>query len=391
MRGALGESDGLRVLGFCDHFSAWSSGGVERAAYEVYRRMAVEGAQVTVLAGVSGRQRKTAMIDGLDVVAVPALDLSRLIRAQALIAPGLLRRALALARTIRPDVLHANGLHFHSSIVAAAVHRRQGYPLVLTAQLAGTEALPRAGRGVAAAYDAVIGRRMTGRAETVIAVSPSVREHLVSRLGVSRERVVVVPNGVDHDVFHPAEPDSQPRRPTRILFVGRLIFNKGPELLLDGLSLLAGANVDFTAALLGDGPLRGRLEKLADQAPLAGRVSIVGRVDDVAERMRQADIVVRPSTTEGLPLALLEAMASGLCVVASDIPGNRDLIRHGENGLLFRPGDADSLAANLRRVVEDDRERRRLAGAAHRTSLGYSWDESAQATASALARAAGFV
>jgi glycosyltransferase involved in cell wall biosynthesis len=104
--------------------------------------------------------------------------------------------------------------------------------------------------------------------------------------------------------------------------------------------------------------------------------------------MTRADIVVRPSLTEGMPLTILEAMSSRRCVLASAIPANAELVRDGETGMLHRPGDAEDLAAQLQRLIENDELRERLADAAVNTARAYTWDRTAAAHGSALLTAA---
>jgi glycosyltransferase involved in cell wall biosynthesis len=105
--------------------------------------------------------------------------------------------------------------------------------------------------------------------------------------------------------------------------------------------------------------------------------------------MPQADIIVRPSFTEGMPLSLIEAMASGVCVVASNIGGNSDLVRSGANGMLFSAGDSVELAGVLRGLIEDPGLRARLATAGYQTAQTYSWDKCAAETARILRSVSG--
>ncbi|HYG72206.1 MAG TPA: glycosyltransferase family 4 protein, partial [Actinomycetota bacterium] len=109
---------------------------------------------------------------------------------------------------------------------------------------------------------------------------------------------------------------------------------------------------------------------------------------EIAAHLRRADVVVRPTLTEGMSLTVLEAMASGACVVASNVPGNAELIAHGVNGLLAPAGDRAAFAAQLRRAVDDPRERRRLGERAAEDSLAYSWDRCAEETLAVFEEAA---
>jgi glycosyltransferase involved in cell wall biosynthesis len=104
--------------------------------------------------------------------------------------------------------------------------------------------------------------------------------------------------------------------------------------------------------------------------------------------MRRADVIVRPSFTEGMPLSLLEAMASGACLVVSDIAGNRDLIRHNYNGLLVAAARPDLLADELERVLLSPGLRERLSTAAFSESQRYSWDKCAAETLAVLEQTA---
>jgi glycosyltransferase involved in cell wall biosynthesis len=258
--------------------------------------------------------------------------------------------------------------------------------MVTTAHVGGLQALPPALRVATAAYERAIGRMILARSTRAIAVSDSVAQHLRT-LGVDDGRIDVIPNGVDHELFRPRRPVSgvTPSTVPRVLFVGRLISNKGPQVLLRALILLRSQGVNFQAEIVGEGPLRCTLERTIRRHGLSGRVTLTGATSDIAQRLQLADVVVRPSFTEGMALAVLEAMASGCCVVASDIPANAGLITDGSTGLLFRSGDAADLARVLRRSLRDAGIRCALGAAAHRAALPYSWDTAAEITGQVLA------
>ncbi len=245
--------------------------------------------------------------------------------------------------------------------------------------------LPWPARTATVAYERTVGRWIISSATRVIAVSDSVRDHLEA-LGTPPDRVTVVPNGVDLHRFDVERPASGST--VRIAYVGRLIQNKGPHLLLDALRMLSRENVDFCAVLAGDGPMRRGLEAQVRRDRLEGRVRFLGHVADVERVLADSDILVRPSLTEGMPLAVLEAMAAGLCVVAADNPGNAGVISHGRTGYLVRAGDAQRLAAQLGEVIRDGRARRRVGQEARSFVQRYTWDACARSTAEVLAQAA---
>lgn len=376
---------GLRVLAFCDHFSLQPGGGAERAALEVYRRLAAQGAQITVLTATP-RPVPTAF-GGIRLERVELRDLSGVMGAEVGIAPDLFRRGQALCAASRPTVLHANTLFFQSSLAAAWVQYRTGVPLVTTIQIAGLEHLPLPTRIAAQVYEMSLGRFVLSRSSRVIAVSSSVRDHLL-RLGIGSGRIDMAPNGVELNNFAIERRNIDPGRPPHIIFVGRLIENKGPRFLLDALAHLASERFSFSASFVGDGPLGKNLRRKAAKLGLQDRVSFTGHLDEVASELAKADIFVRPSLTEGLPLAVLEAMAARVCVVASDIPGNRDLIRNEANGLLVTPYDSKSLTGALRRLLRSPSEARWLAEAGYETARSYSWENTARQTGESLLTAA---
>lgn len=376
------DLSGLRVLAFCDYFSPDSIGGSERVASEVYRRLANDDAHVLLLTTAVSGGRRRFEADGIDVRVVPALDLRRVTRAQVSLAPAVIREARLLLDAWHPTVLHANSIHFQTSVAAALLHRRTGVPMVTTMHLAQPKDLPLALRAATAAYEQSVGRFILRSSAEVIAVSEGVGRH-ARRLGVPATRVHVVPNGVDRERFRPDETLERKGGRPLVLFIGRLISNKGPQVLMDAIGRVP--DLDFDVVFLGDGPMRRELQREAAERGIEELVRFEGVSEDVAGWLRRADVLVRPSFTEGLPLTVLEAMASRVCVVASNVEGNRDLVRNGQSGLLFPVGDAGALAAALARVLSHPEERSRLAEEGSRSSRAYSWDAAAEATGEILA------
>ena len=115
--------------------------------------------------------------------------------------------------------------------------------------------------------------------------------------------------------------------------------------------------------LVGDGPLRAQLTQQAESLGITASVEFCGARTDVAQLLAQSGLFVLPSREEGLSIALLEALAQALPVVASDIPGNRILITHGQTGFLFKPCQADDLSATLVHALQHPAEARSLATA----------------------------
>ncbi len=382
---SAGTFNDLRVLAFCDYFTPHSQGGSERAALEVYKRLVAGGASVRVVTATN--DPVPAILDGIAVDRVPMIDLSRLVGSQVALAPALIRRSRVVAASFRPSVLHANTLFFQTSLAAAMLQRSTHLPLVTTVHVGTLERLPPVTRLLSNTYAATAGAFILRHSARAVAVSRSVRDYLL-RLGVDGQKIDVVHNGVDLKAFASDGRSTETDRPARIIFVGRLIGNKGPHVLMEALGQLRHRGLAFSAAFVGDGPLRSELERQAERLGIAEAVRFTGQVPFVGGELRAADILVRPSFTEGLPLALLEAMAARVCVVASDIPGNAELVEHDRNGLLVPAGNVFELAQAVQRLVESPPLRRRLADAAFATAQPYTWERATDGIAQSL-RAAG--
>lgn len=372
----------LKILGFCDWYTPEASGGAERAAREVYRRLAAAGARVRVISAAHGQPHDDP---GVEVHPVRGWNLTKLVGGYVALAPGAFVATSREIRGARPAVLHSNTIHYTGCVSAAQASRRTGIPLVVTAQLGALDHLPATARIAGTAWERTLGRFILRQAAVVLAVSATVREHVIS-LGADPSRVRIAHNGVDHDRF--ALPTLDPTDRPLIVAVGRLLHNKGPDLLVEAARLLRAEGLAFGVAFLGDGPARASLERRVAEVGLRDVVSFPGHVGDVERWLSHAEIVVRASYTEGLSLAIIEAMAAGRCNVVSDIPPNRELIDDGRTGLVFRCGDAADLARALRAALVDPELRRRLAISAAEACRSYTWDRMAAIHAEAFAEVA---
>lgn len=167
--------------------------------------------------------------------------------------------------------------------------------------------------------------------------------------GVAAEKIVVIPNGIDTTVFPKRE---YALRPRTIAMVACLREEKRVDVLLDAAPLIFVRHPDAEILIVGDGGCRAQLETLARTNLVADRVRFLGHRDDVPAILAGADVFVLPSRSEALPNAVVEAMASGLPVVASDVGGIPELVKDGRTGRLVPPGDAARLAAALIDILD---------------------------------------
>lgn len=204
-------------------------------------------------------------------------------------------------------------------------------------------------------------------AAAVIVTTPELAAHVTAR--VPAHRIHVIPNGVDTARFHPRPRERNGAR--NVLFVGRLAPQKNVECLIAAAGNLVG-RFDLRLTVVGDGPLRGRLEALARRVAVPVDFRPVVDHEELPGVFGRADAFVLPSLFEGHPKVLLEAMACGLPCLASDVEGIRSLVTDG-TGLLFDPRDPDALAAGLERIFADADYGRTLGNGA-RTRIIESFD-----------------
>ncbi len=216
-------------------------------------------------------------------------------------------------------------------------------------------------------------------------ISESTRDDLVRR-GVPRERIEVIYPGVDAAWYHP---DGTPRaeRPT-FLYVGRLKRYKGVEIALRALAAARRDGADVALDVAGQGDDRARLERVARALGVTDAVRFLGFVPEEEKRrlLRRAWAVVFPSPKEGWGISNVEAAACGTPALASDSPGLRESVRHGETGYLVPHGDARALADRMRALAADPALVARLGRAARGFAEGLSWEAAARKAAAQLER-----
>ena len=174
-------------------------------------------------------------------------------------------------------------------------------------------------------------------------------QHL-ARAFYDRVPIQVIPNGVDLEFFHPTRKND---KTTQLLFVGRVVYQKGLDLLANALKDLR--NLDWQLTIVGDGSYKEHLHQLIEQNQLTQRVDFHGwcNKEKVLPLLSTADIFINPSRHEGMPNAVLEAMACGLPIIATRIAGNEDLVVDGKNGLLVRSEDVAGLQKALQSLIVD--------------------------------------
>ena len=275
---------------------------------------------------------------------------------------------------------------FPAEMAYRAAHR-EGIPFVVTyhaGRLRGSSPV----LGALAALDrSTFERTMLRGADGLIAVTPYVRDNALSR---HRDRVAIVPPGVDHAAYTPLRGRAAAGKSAAgILFVGPLDRSyrwKGLDVLWRAFQAVRRARPDATLTLVGRGDRAEEFRRIAARDPA---VIVKARLPDggLVDEYRKAAVLALPSTTdaESFGMVLAEANACGTPVVASRVGGIPSFVRDGDNGWLVRPGDPQDLAARLLHVIEHPEEARILAEQGRRRVVAeHDWDDLARRTASVL-------
>ncbi|MGH7202007.1 MAG: glycosyltransferase, partial [Planctomycetaceae bacterium] len=272
-------------------------------------------------------------------------------------------KAVHLARLLERGVVEHVHAHFasHPAMAALVIHRLTDIPFSFTAH------------GSDLHRDRHMLREKVAEASAVVAISRYNRNVILDECGEKYAgKVVVIHCGVDVSVFQPRSgptPFDRGDGPLNVLCIGSLHEVKGQTHLIDACRRLRERGVEFTCHLVGDGPDRKRLQWQIERAGLTERVHLHGGQprEQVRRRLQSADVLAAPSVPsrdgrrEGIPVVLMEAMASGVPVVASDLSGIPELAEHGTTGLLIPPGDSAALTDALRRLHDDAELRQALA------------------------------
>jgi len=348
-------------------------GGLGRQAQLLSERLRKEGVELFVIARKMEVNGRAAFSPSVEVVRVPSLFPKHHILEEISLKNVLISLVFSIGclgvlirRRKSYDLVHFHGASI-PLFVALPFLKWMGKKVVAKVAAAnlGTEAGSLYGRywplGDALA-------RMMEEVDAFIAISAEIREGLI-RDGISQEKIHDITNFIDSEIFRPPTSEEKIHLKERfgysgkmlLLFAGRLVPRKGVPHLLETWREVSPDFPDARLLILGDGPQLEILVELATRLDISGTVHFHGRVDNVPEYLRAADVFVLPSLQEGMSNSLLEAMASGLPAVASRIGGVVDVVEDGKNGLLVDPADRTAFSESLRRVFGSAELRARLA------------------------------
>jgi glycosyltransferase involved in cell wall biosynthesis len=355
------------------------AGGAEEHLHETFGRLARRGHEVTLLvSGWPGCPREVKL-DGMEIHRTGGRYTF------SVAAPRYFRRRLAGRRF---DVV----VEDLNKIPVFARYWTDAPVVPLVHHLFGATAFREATPPLAALtwlLERPVPRLFTG--SPAVAVSESTREDLVAR-GMQRDLIEVIPNGIDLEMFSPGPMPERYEVPT-VLYLGRVKRYKRIDLILKASARLKDRGLVFRVVVAGKGEHLPALRRLVERLDLGDLAELRGFVstEEKLELFRRSWVHALTSPKEGWGIANLEAAACGTPTVASDSPGLRDSVVHGETGYLVPHGKIDVLSSRLEALLSDAELTNRLGRGARRFAEGYSWESSADAMEDFLGRCASVV
>lgn len=320
---------------------------------------------------LSGTVGKEFVLPGIDVEAFTYLAIPGVSRAlNAFVeSRGLIKRL----RRFGPDIAVGYWIYPDGDATVRAA-RALGIPAVIGAL--GSDIHVRSGMTARQTRHAI------AAADALITVSEAMRETAIREFGAAPAKVHTITNGFNASIFHPQPQDAARRQlgidddAKLIIYVGRFVEAKGLRELMASFGALAATDARLRLALVGDGVMREELTRLVRDSGLAGRISMPGGIAPakVAQWIAAADVLTLPSWSEGYPNVVVEALACGRPVVATDVGGTAEIVNRN-NGLLVPPRDTEALAAALSRALGIRWDFEAIAAGTRR-----SWDDVARET-----------
>lgn len=318
----------MKILVFSSYFLP-HRGGVENYVYQTSKRLVKRGHKVTVVTSRLKGMKDREIIDGINVLRLPAAD----------ILPDRFPLVLPFFPLESFDVIVTHTRFYPLSFAGGLYAKARGIPWIHIEH--GTKQVDYDNlfvRSAAKAVDSSMGKWILKNARVAAVSEASCR----FAKGLGAKKCVVLYNGVDTKFF---DGEKKKHKGVNVVFVGRLIQEKGVQ---DLIKAVKGLNVNLT--IVGSGPYEKELKKMAGE-----NVRFVGSKDSkgVKSVLSESDVLVNPSYAEGLPTSVLEAGAMGLAVIATDVGGTKEIIENEKNGFLFNAGNVKLLRKHIQKLVFD--------------------------------------
>lgn len=374
----------MKIIQVTQRFSP-AIGGVENHVYNIAKKLVEKGHEVTVYTSdllkdvpqirlvYNGKDK----VEGIRIRRFKAFKLLPKIEAST-IMPSMITALLKE----EADIIHAHGLYYFPAYLAALARHITGIPLVLTTHTGSERRMPTLSK----LYNRTVGKFVLKTTDQIISLTKMGAEYLTS-IGAKSEKISVIPNGIDSNLFSRGTDGYSFREKygiigNNILFVGRLSKVKGLNYLIDAMPKILSEAPDAILVIVGpDFGVKTELRRCAKQLYIEKKVLFTGPLsgDELVGSYAASDLFVFPSIAESFGVVLLEAMAMGKPVVATDVGAAHDLIRNGVNGFLVKPRRPDQIAKAVISLLKNRNLASKMGDINRKIASGYSWDNITQA------------
>ena len=333
-------------------------GGVEKVVFDLCIQLIRNGHEVCVFTLNIPKTNKNEIYQGIRIIRVDGYDLSGILGLQSAISIKGWFELKKIIQDFKPDIIHAHNLFFLTTLMGMFMKKKFHIPTITTLHLGSLENIYGIKGWLVKKIESTMGKIVNKHSDLVIAGSEQLRKNGI-RIGINPSKCVVIPNAVDLGYFKIERKYSS--KPHKIIFIGRLISAKGPMILIESAKQVINKIPNTKFFFVGDGPLLNNLEEYSTKNNFSKNISFMGKINDIRTIMKETDIYVRPSLTDGMPYGILEAMATGLPVIATNIAGTPDIISHGKTGYLIKPNDSRELANAIIELLTNPRYLENLA------------------------------
>ncbi|MDD3985228.1 MAG: glycosyltransferase family 4 protein [Methanobacterium sp.] len=379
----IGHFPYINLINTPEYIKKYAHGGTEIAAYNLAINMANRGNKIDIF---------TTSIDSHDSIEnYPNIRIHRNATSFKIASANASFKLIYKPLNYKTDIVHAHSPIPYSDLPALLYAKQKKVPFLLTYQFDGQETggsfIRNTGVSV---YNKLFINKVLSSAEVIIATtkayaneSPFLRKY--------KDKIVVIPNGItiSEITTQYTREESRtnlglPLEDKTILFFGSLVQYKGPDILLKAFNSLKNDFPNTKLIFAGRGPMLDYLKSMAKKYGIENKVFFPGFIDQDKKPLyyKAADIFCLPSTTmaESFGIVNLEAMAAGIPIIASDLGGIPDIVKHEINGLLAKPGDHQSLANTLTYLLENEDIRGKFGNKGRQLANNYSWDKIAKET-----------
>lgn len=339
----------MKILIFAGYFYP-HKGGLEQYVLNLSRYLS-KNHDITIICPKTNNSEKSEIINNCRIIRLPSWDFMK-------VYPVIYsKNNLKKLNEEKFDLVITNTRFFHASLIGMKFAKKNKIPWIHvehgTSFVKTNNLVLFLGSRI---FDLIFGRKILNSADKIITISDGARD-FVNRLSKNKN-IQTIYNGIKLNYI---KKRGKIKEINKLIFVGRLIYAKGVQDLIIAFSRINNKNLFLT--IVGDGPYKSELENLAKRLNLTDKINFVGEKtkQEVLKLLRESDLFINPSYSEGMPTTVLEAGAIGLPVIATDVGGTREIIENNRTGILINPGKPNEIKQAIEFMINKKKEREEYA------------------------------